>query len=407
MRIQKYDASGRPTLTFSVAPTSDAKTSDGSLIRSPWGMAFVPADGQTASVHRLNGSSVSKVTVPPGTPSFAIAGSAESVYYYDTESHAVVAVDANGKKTTLCSYDVAHAEETLIGVTADPNGGVYVFDMIHRQVYRCSTNTAQLQPVLSLQGDSGQLCAPEDVTVTSDGNVWVADTGNRRIQGFRPDGTFLSQVPIEGRPLGIASDLEGNLYVSTEDPVSLVRISPSGVVISEFSSRVANAGVLQSGGKLLIADRMIYVCDHLAGAVQIFNLKGHFRRSIQDVIPLSVASDGTGGIYVGDVQQILRFSKSGKLMKRIFPGGTGKAGERYQETFVPGSLAVTKNGILVLNTYAGSLDLIGTGGKAVSVSPMGPRSGVTNGLGGMAVSNDGTIYVADTLDHRVVVLRKS
>ena len=46
------------------------------------------------------------------------------------------------------------------------------------------------------------------------GNVYVADTGNHRIQKFTSTGTYLTQWATGGAPFGVAVDADGNVYVA-------------------------------------------------------------------------------------------------------------------------------------------------------------------------------------------------
>jgi len=52
-----------------------------------------------------------------------------------------------------------------------------------------------------------------------------------------------------------------------------------------------------------------------------------------------------------------------------------------------------------------TLDLLGMGGKVVSSVPVAKHGGMILGPGGMTVAKDGTIYIADALTHRVLVLK--
>jgi DNA-binding beta-propeller fold protein YncE len=67
----------------------------------------------------------------------------------------------------------------------------------------------------------GEFQNPEAVAVELDGTVWVADTGNDRIQGFTPDGTPRWQWGHRGRsveqldaPSGLAIDATGALVIA-------------------------------------------------------------------------------------------------------------------------------------------------------------------------------------------------
>ena len=71
-------------------------------------------------------------------------------------------------------------------------------------------------------GGNGQFSVPTDVAVDAEGNIYVVDQGNNRIQMFSSSGTYLTQWGSIGDddgqftlPTRIAIDLEDNsIYVT-------------------------------------------------------------------------------------------------------------------------------------------------------------------------------------------------
>jgi sugar lactone lactonase YvrE len=57
-----------------------------------------------------------------------------------------------------------------------------------------------------------------DVKVDSDGNIYVADSNNKRVQCLDRTGKFVREYQVDGTPVALAIDPKGLLYVSATDP---------------------------------------------------------------------------------------------------------------------------------------------------------------------------------------------
>ena len=75
---------------------------------------------------------------------------------------------------------------------------------------------------------------PSDVAVDKDGNIYILDTGNSRIQKFGPDGNYLATIGRKGQgpgefimPDGIDFDRDGNLVVA-DSAQSRIQVIISG-----------------------------------------------------------------------------------------------------------------------------------------------------------------------------------
>jgi DNA-binding beta-propeller fold protein YncE len=79
----------------------------------------------------------------------------------------------------------------------------------------------------------GELSTPTAVAAASNGNIYVLDTGNDRVQEFDSTGSFLSTWGQTGKnpgefrfPLGLACDKEGNVFVIDTGNHRIQRFSP-------------------------------------------------------------------------------------------------------------------------------------------------------------------------------------
>ena len=81
---------------------------------------------------------------------------------------------------------------------------------------------------------------PDGVATDADGNVYVADCDNHRIQKFDSDGTFVAKWGSAGtgdgqfeRPSGVAIDAAGNVYVADTDNNRIQKFDSDGHFIDK------------------------------------------------------------------------------------------------------------------------------------------------------------------------------
>lgn len=138
-------------------------------------------------------------------------------YVADYERHQVVVFDkennfkrAFGNKEQFKPTDVAVFEDKL-----------YVADSRDHEVEVLDKNTGESLSIIGDPGqEEGQFYHPTNLTVDKDGNLYVSDTLNCRIQKFDPDGNLLlvigecgDAVGTFARPKGVTVDDNGFIYV--------------------------------------------------------------------------------------------------------------------------------------------------------------------------------------------------
>ncbi|MES2201155.1 MAG: NHL repeat-containing protein [candidate division FCPU426 bacterium] len=153
----------------------------------------------------------------------------------------------------------------------------------------------------------------------------------------------LAPGQIDG-PRGIASDLQGNVYVTDLGNARINKYAPDGKFLQVFGKRGDDSGKNKPGefrepsGVAVDKDGFVYVADAWNGRIQKFDPKGTFVAEFGGATyafysPRNVALDASGRFYVADTgnSSIKAFNAAGKLVKEM--GGRGKSAGKFNEVF--------------------------------------------------------------------------
>lgn len=104
----------------------------------------------------------------------------------------------------------------------------------------------------------GQFDGPSGIAVDARGRLWVADTGNDRVQGFTRDGELVRVLAGRLRaPEAVAVDQAGNVFVADTGNSRALQYSWWGGFVREFGPGLLERprGIaLDGAGRLLVAD---------------------------------------------------------------------------------------------------------------------------------------------------------
>ena len=266
-----------------------------------------------------------------------------NVYLTDTERSQVLKVAPDGDVLAQWGTD-GHGPGQFhrpAAVAVDGDGNIYVADSGNDRVQKLSPKGVTLAvwqtclpgstPCAPTPGSGpGQFFDPEGVAVDGQGNVYVSEGVNHRVQKLTRDGTSLAvfggqQGRAPGQfdsPRGLAIDRAGNLYVADLNNNRVQKLSPSGQPLASFGLGTgAGPGQLtQPRGVAVDGSGNVYVSDTQNHRVELFGPDGSFRaqwRRCEDdpavcqfpnsgggpgefFYPRGVVADAAGDLFVAD-----------------------------------------------------------------------------------------------------------
>lgn len=187
------------------------------------------------------------------------------------------------------------------------------------------TVSPQVQRVIGTPGKAeGQLSQPADIATDAEGNLYVVDTLNQRVQKFAPDGTVVATVGEPGSGDGQFRNPHGPDYEPNE--------GPWGIAVDDAGN--------------------VYVADTWNNRIQKFTADLEFVAAWgeQDGLfgPRDIAIDADGNLLVADTgnKRIVKYSPAGELITTF--GTDGAAAGQFNE---PSSISVAPNGDIYVADY--------------------------------------------------------
>ena len=371
-------------------------------------------DGGAATAARLTGAA-----------GVALDGSG-NLYIADSGNNRIRKVDTSGNISTTAGTGAngdggAATSATLSspeGVALDGSGNLYIADEGNHRVRRVDVATGNISTVAGtgtsgFGGDGGAATAatlyfPRGVALDGSGNLYIADSGNRRIRkvdaatgnistvagtgasGSSGDGGAATAATLRN-PSGVALDGSGNLYIADSLNHRVRRVDATTGNIST----VAGTGTSGFGGD--------------GGAATAATLSS----------PKGVALDGSGNLYIatGDARIRKVDAATGNISTVAGTGtfgGDGDGGAATSATLnFPEGVALDGSGNLYIadvlfsrirkvDAATGIISTVaGTGTSGFGGDGGAPASARLNLPRGVALDGSGNLYIADGGNHRI------
>lgn len=248
---------------------------------------------------------------------------------------------------------------------------------------------------------SAQLNDPSGICRGPDGSLYICDTANGRIRQLKPDGHLITLVgadgsstcePLPKEPYEVRLDRAGNLFwVERLNHCVRRRDRESGAV-----TMIAGTGVAGFSGDGGRADKAQLNEPHSigfdkAGDLYICDVKNHRIRKVDTKSHVISTFSGTGE---------RKPTPDGAAI-----AGTPLSGPRALDFDAVGNLWLALregNAVLKLDLTKGFIQHVaGTGEKGFTGDGGPAREATLNGPKGIAVAPNGNVYIADTENHAI------
>ena len=248
-----------------------------------------------------------------------------SVYVADTGNSRVVRIDSNGNFLTSWGSRTPDGElppsaGTFLepwGIAVDPQGNVYVADTWNHRIQKFDANgnfKAEWGGFEQQSDGTAYLWGPRGIAVASDGRIYVTDTGNKRVVIFDSNGKFLQQFPTEedvqlDEPVGIAIGNDELVYVADTWNMQVIVFSVDGNFITKWPVQGWTGDSLDNKPYIAVDEQdRIYVTDPERYRVIVFSSLGTPLAMFGQYgpekdafgLPVGIAASSNGILWISD-----------------------------------------------------------------------------------------------------------
>ncbi len=270
-------------------------------------------------------------------------------------------------------YDITFDMNEPSDVAVSKNGQIYIVDGVNNRVVVSNKKGRVLFTFGEKGTGRGQMLFPLGIFIDSAGNVYLADSGNHRIQIFDPFGEYASEInipPFEGVPA-----------------------DPTDLTVDESTNRI------------FIADNnnhhiLVYDLDTMK-LLDTYGSPGMEKRQFR--YPFLMTSDKDNYLYIVDVinTRVQVLNRDGKFVQFIGGWGVEKG-----EFFRPKGVALDRdNRVYVSDGYMGVIQVFKPNGEFDSVLSSSDEGMVKkfNKPVGIYIDEHNRIYVTEMFANRVSV----
>lgn len=270
----------RTPIGMSVAPDGTLYVADAADANS-WIVKFNTTTGEFIGAMGTRGAATAEGAFFERPHSVAVAQDG-TIYVVDTWNYKIRAFNADGDPVTswgqslLVGFDApAQPLDGFWGprdIAIDAEGNVYVADTGNKRIRVYTASGQYIRDIGSGGSALGELDEPSGIAISADGRLYIADTWNRRISVFSTDGSFLATYPVRAwydvqgsRPYIAVDPNRPVVYVTDPEGGRVLVLSQNGDCLGAFGrpnrENPTNSQFHTIGGITVDQDGNIYVSD--------------------------------------------------------------------------------------------------------------------------------------------------
>lgn len=294
----------------------------------------------------------------------------------------LVKLDATGRYLQTIPLRSATRTPDYRALALDGQNNIFVVNQAQSFVRKYSAAGDSLMQVGGVGAAPGQFQQPGGIAVDAAGSIYVADTGNNRLQKLNASGQVQwVYAPSGSKALVQPSDVklapDGSVYVLNRNATA-VKLSPAGQLLNTLSLTIPGAASSgQTIGLGIDAAANLYVAGSQPMAIQRYNAQGGylgtFGASGGSFIGTlaALALDNAGSVYALDAtdrdqsaSSIRKLSASGALLGKW--GNNAVFGGRMRQDEAGNIYYLDQNQprVVKMNSAGQQLASIGTAGQA-------------------------------------------
>lgn len=356
----------------------------------------------------------------------AVSVANDTIYVVDSKTDQVVMYDLSTGKY-LSRFGSKSGGSLASDFALDGPQGIAVYEGV---VYVADTGNERIQmygingvflSTLTLSATPGsvaekekthKLGEPTDIGLDTDGRIYVRDADDKSIKTYAASGLYLGSLPKNGKPVAMEVAEDG-IYVATDDNFNILKYGFDAKLAYSFGSKGDGKGQFKSlSGLAIDKAQQVYVGDPKKSLIDSFVAEAG---KAKDILPkvagrasvkwLENISAEVGQLAWDGKDTFYAIGKDRKSLVIIRKGAVASAIKLDEMQL--SAVTVDKSGAIwaVDKRKYRVVKLDDSGKVLVSFGEEGSGAGQFDNPSAIAVSSSGMVFVADRSNHNVQIFR--